>query len=380
MRSSLSSDQIYTSCQIIHFASYASVYEPIFTCDYPIFSNNISLHQILGQTTWRTWWKYIDTLCPRLSCSPCFLLVSIVLTVINTNSACFCDLRVGWINPGTFSAALTSRSSACSGSSSPLASSMLDSLSASQSGSTSFALSNTQSQSRQLSVFKRISGMLSSSPSAGCRTILQIRQTFNTWVPPPRTSCAKEAGGKGDLSDNVNAAAPSRWKFDQDALTISSVSEIYPTAVICMFWVRDSFCVELWFWLPCHISKKLWALAILCNVRSSVYRFISKSFPVFVESNARSSPANIPLFSLANCLTKNSSRWVSQLVFDCLQPMTSRPRDILASTPTPCGMIGNMSRATLERSAYFECVPSCLHQRCGISGIHNVLLMSVGLE
>ena len=48
-------------------------------------------------------------------------------------------------------------------------------------------------------------------------------------------SFADKAGGKGDLSDSLNAAAPSCWESDQDALMISSVSEMYPTAVICLF-------------------------------------------------------------------------------------------------------------------------------------------------
>jgi hypothetical protein len=44
-----------------------------------------------------------------------------------------------------------------------------------------------------------------------------------------------KAGGKGDLSDNLNAAAPLCQNSDLEALTISSMSEMYPTAVICLF-------------------------------------------------------------------------------------------------------------------------------------------------
>jgi len=108
--------------------------------------------------------------------------------------------------------------------------------------------------------------------------------------------------------------------------------------------------------------------------------FISESFSVFVVSNSGSVPARIPLLARANCLTTTVSRRVSPVVFDCLQPITSRPREKLASTPTPCGMIENMSRATLERSAYFECVSSCCRRQSGMSGIQNVLLISIGSE
>ena len=47
---------------------------------------------------------------------------------------------------------------------------------------------------------------------------------------------------------------------------------------------------------------------------------------------------------------------------------------------TPCGMIENMSRAALERSAYSEC--SCLHRRhqSVMSGIENILLTSIRSE
>jgi len=45
-----------------------------------------------------------------------------------------------------------------------------------------------------------------------------------------------------------------------------------------------------------------------------------------------------------------------------------------------CGMIEIMSRATLERSTYFECVSSCCHHQSVMSSIQNVLLISVGSE
>jgi hypothetical protein len=48
-------------------------------------------------------------------------------------------------------------------------------------------------------------------------------------------SFADTAGGAGDFSDNLNAAAPSSRMFDQNALTITLASEMYPIAVIYVF-------------------------------------------------------------------------------------------------------------------------------------------------
>jgi len=225
-----------------------------------------------------------------------------------------------------------------------------------------------------------LSGALSLSLSTGWQLIFWIRRTFKIWVLPPGRSFADKPGGKGDLCDNLNAAAPSGWKSDQDALTISAVSEMYPTVVVCLFWARDSFWLAYRFWLPCHISKKSWSLTILCNFLSCASFVISESFSVFVVSNSGSVPAKIPLLARANYLTTISSWRVSPVVFDCLQPITSLPREKLASTPTPCGKIENMSRTTLERSAYFQCVSSCWRHQSVMSGIQNVLLISIGSE
>jgi len=156
--------------------------------------------------------------------------------------------------------------------------------------------------------------------------------------------------------------------------------EMYPTGVICVFWDQDSFLVSRRFWLPCHISKKLWTLTILCNFRSSTSFFISESFSVFLVSNSRPLTGKIPLLPWANCLTTTFSRRVLPVVFDYLQPITSRPREKLASTPTPWARIENMSRSTLERSGYFKCVSSCCRHQSVISGIQNILLISIGSE
>jgi len=128
-----------------------------------------------------------------------------------------------------------------------------------------------------------------------------------------------------------------------------------PYNIICLFRACDSFCVAHSFWLPCHISKKSWTLAIRWNFISYTSFFISESFSVFVVSDTGLSPAKIPPLAQANCLTTTSSQRVSPLVFDCLLPITSRPMEKLASTLTPSGMIQNMWCATLERSEYFEC-------------------------
>jgi len=146
-----------------------------------------------------------------------------------------------------------------------------------------------------------VSGALFSSLSTGWRLVLRILRIFNIWVCPPWGSFVDTAGGKGDLSDNWNAASPSSWKSHQHALTICSVSEMYPMAVMCLFWARDSFRVARGLWLPCHISKMSWTMAILCNVSSCTSVFISEFYSVFVVSNEGSLPVKILLLARANC-------------------------------------------------------------------------------
>jgi len=189
---------------------------------------------------------------------PLFLRVSAALTVTNNFSACLFDFWVGQTNPGTFGAALTSCRSGHSGSSMPLFCSISDSSSAAQSTSLSIGSCKSRFQFSQSSVSGMLWGALSLWLSTGWWLILRIRRTFKIWVCPPGRSFADKGGGKGELSDNLNAAAQSCWKRDQDALTICSMSETYPTAVICLIWPQDSFSLARRFWLPCHISKKLW--------------------------------------------------------------------------------------------------------------------------
>jgi hypothetical protein len=131
---------------------------------------------------------------------------------------------------------------------------MLDTLSATGSSSLSFGSSMALFKWSQCSVSELHSLPQSSSPLAGWPAIYLFRRTFNTWVRPPGRSFADKAYGSGNFSDNLNAAAPSCWKFNQDALMTSSVSEMDPMADICLVWARDSFYVARRFWLPCHIS------------------------------------------------------------------------------------------------------------------------------
>ena len=127
-------------------------------------------------------------------------------------------------------------------------------------------------------------------------------QTFKIWVHPPVRSFADKAGGKGAPSANLNAAAPLCWKSDKDALTIYSVSEVYPMVVICLLWTRDSSSAPCRFWLPCHICNMPWTLAILCIVLCSASLFISESFSGFMLFNSGSVPAKILVLAWTNCL------------------------------------------------------------------------------
>jgi len=225
-----------------------------------------------------------------------------------------------------------------------------------------------------------LSGARSSSLSTVWRLILQIWRTFDIWVRPPGRSFADTGGGKGDLSDNWNAATPSCWISDHNSWMISTRTRIHPTVVIWLLWAHDSIWVARRFWLPCHILNKLWTLAILCRFHSSASFVISELFSVFVVSNSLSESAKILVLDRGNCLTTTFLRKVSPEVSHCLLPMTSRPREKLASTPTQRGMIETMLWATLERLACYDCVSSCRRHQSVMSGNQNVLLISIGSE
>ena len=157
---------------------------------------------------------------------PKFIFVSIELTITNI-FPCFCiDCHGSWINPRTFGAGLSFHFSGVSGSSILLAGSVSDSVFVSQLTSLSLGLSKTQLQSSQVSVTEMLWGVPTSSLSAGCWLILLIRWTVYTWVHPPGRVLEDNTGGTGDLFDNLNAAAPSCWQFDQDPLILCSGSEM----------------------------------------------------------------------------------------------------------------------------------------------------------
>ena len=105
---------------------------------------------------------------------------------------------------------------------------------------------------------------------------------------------------------------------------------------------------------------------------------ISESFSVFIVSNCGSAPGKIAVLARANSLTTTLTRQVSPVVSDCLQPITSRHREKLRSTPTSCGLIENVPRATSERLAYLVCVSSCWHHLSVMSGNQDVLQICIG--
>jgi len=171
---------------------------------------------------------------------------------------------------------------------------------------------------------QRLSAIQSSSLLAEWQSILLIQQTFNTRVSPAGRSFADNVIGRSEFSDDVNTAAPSFWMFHLDASTFSSAFEIYPTAVIWMFWAQDYFCVACRFWLCWFISTKSCILAVLCNYFLSASLVISMLLPVFIMPNARSSPANNILLTWPNCLTTTFWWKVLPVTFDCLQLITFR--------------------------------------------------------
>jgi len=185
-------------------------------------------------SAWISWSTYIKNqvkihwrILSYIVLFPLFLFVSIVLTIINTLSGCFLDLRVGHINLATSGIADTFISAGLSEFPMPFSCSLSDSLSASKLTSLSFGFPKSPFQSYQLLVSAIQSGTISLSYLAGRWSILLMLGTFNTWDRPPVRSYADIPGGKGDLNDNWNTAAPSRWKSDQDLLTISAISEIF---------------------------------------------------------------------------------------------------------------------------------------------------------
>jgi len=225
-----------------------------------------------------------------------------------------------------------------------------------------------------------LSDALSSLLLAGWHSILLCRCTLNASVHPSGRSVADKAGGNGDFADNWNAAAPSCRKFDQDALMICSVSEMYLWLSFACFGREIPFVWHIGFGCPATSPKS-----------HGPWPFCSIFFPPHLSSipihsasawyeMLRNRPRNILLFTWANCLMKTFSSRVLPLVLDCLQLRTSRGRSKLASNLTPCGMIEIMLCAVLERSAYFGCVSAYWCHQLMISGNKNEQMISLGSE
>jgi len=160
---------------------------------------------------------------------------------------------------------------------------------------------------------------------------------------------------------------------------ISSISEMYYMAAICLCWAQDSCCVAHRVWLPGHNSTMLCTMAILCTLLSSTILVIPKSFSVFLLFNTGLAAANIPLLPHRNCHSGTILLHVSPVVFDYLQPITSCLRERMASTQILCGRMKTGLCATLERSVYTAYVSSCWHHWSVISSTQNLLLISIGL-
>jgi len=280
---------------MIHFARYSSVHWPIFTSNCPIFLHNISLNQIICQTTYRTWWKYIDTFCSTCSCAP----YSFSFPLHWPSSTL--------LQPGSLTSVLAeSIQERLVRHSHPAALGFPDP------PCHCLALYQIQHQLRNLlrCHLDDPSGH-SSIANCWCTKCVLVHYPHHFWLADSWLLIFSpgKAGGRGDLSENMNTARPSCWKFDHDALTISSVSEIYATVDICFFRARDTFCVAHWFWLPSHISKKLWTFASLKKVLCFASHIISELFSVCIVSNAESSFADIALLACDNvpyndCFTK----------------------------------------------------------------------------
>jgi len=141
-----------------------------------------------------------------------FLVVSNEFTVTNGFLSSVFDFSIGWINLDMFGVAVTFHCSALSGWSVALCSSMYDSMSAGQLSLLSYGVSKLPFQFRQFSCSQMLSGALYLSFPTEWQSILLIQRIFNTSVCPTERSFADKVGGKGDLSNTLNAATPSSWK------------------------------------------------------------------------------------------------------------------------------------------------------------------------
>jgi len=129
---------------------------------------------------------------------------------------------------------------------------------------------------------------------------------------------------------------------------ISWVSEMYPTAVSCLFWVLDSVSEACRFWLPWHILRKSLTITTLCNLLPSTTLFFSLSFLVFEVYNVGLLPAKIPILAWATCFKMSFWRRIWPEVVQSLPQKMSRGRNKVANARMPCCTIEDISGTLLE--------------------------------
>jgi len=228
------------------------------------------------------YWPILTYSCTCLWTFHVFILVA----TINSSSVWLIDYCIARINLATCGVAHTSRFSGLTNASMALSSFISKSTFPSQPSSLVFRLSKSSFQFSEFLVLEMHSGALYSSLSAGWKSVLISQQIFDHWARPLERSSVDITGVNVDHSDNSNTAPPSGEIFDQHASMISSVSKMYHTGVLCMFWAWNSFCVAHRFWLPCYISKMSWTLVILCKFCSAAWFLHCKVFSVSIVSNA----------------------------------------------------------------------------------------------
>jgi len=315
-----------------------------------------------------------------ISWIPLFLLVSIVPSFIKTYSAWFVDLRVGQINPGIFVAALTSCNSGVYESLVQLSSSNPDSLSASQSSSLSFGLCKSPFQPRQFSM----------SANSFRWTILI---TFG-WITVYSFDFANtQYFSWASWEVLCRRSWWQRWSFPQYKCSCTIMLNVSPACFDNLFSIWNvSYSGHLLVLSARFLLCSTYILAAMQHLRKVEYLGHSMQFlllclclhfkklSVFVVCNDGSTPASNPLLARGNCLSTTFSHTVLSVVVDCLLPITSHTWEQLVSTATPCGIFENMLRATLKRVGYCECISLCWPHRCMISGIQNLLLISIRSE
>jgi len=209
---------------MIHFACYTSVYQQIVTCDCSLFCHNDSLCYILGQATYRTWWKTYWPIWPTYSVVPYSSLFPLHWRS-STPIQPFCLTSV-------------------------LAESIWEH-SARDSHPASLGFPDSRCPCLGLHLIHRLlpshvrseldyASCHSSWANSRCRKCVQVHSPHQLLLDGGHfvwfgrhlilvfihRSFAAKGGGKCDLSDTFNAAAASCWKFDLDAAVISSVSKM----------------------------------------------------------------------------------------------------------------------------------------------------------